>query len=131
VARQDLAGQQQGAQAQGHTLFFLDASGFYPLPSVVRTDAPVGQTPSLRAWWTRAHLSAISAMSLEGTRSFHAQDRAINSADVVAFRQHVLREVSGRMIIIWDGAPMPRSQVIQAFLANGAAQRLHLERLPA
>jgi transposase len=42
-----------------------------------------------------------------------------------------MREVSGHMIILWDGAPIHRSQVIKEFLANGAAQRIHLERLPA
>ena len=55
----------------------------------------------------------------------------MNSADVVAFLEHLLREVPGRLVIIWDGAPIHRSQVIKEFLANGAAQRLHLERLPA
>jgi transposase len=35
------------------------------------------------------------------------------------------------MVIIWDGAPIHRGNVVKAFLANGAAQRLHLERLPA
>jgi transposase len=49
----------------------------------------------------------------------------------VAFLEHMLREVAGRMVIIWDGAPIHRSHVIQAFLANGAAQQLHVERLPA
>jgi transposase len=98
---------------------------------VVRTYAPVGQTPILREWCTRDHLSAISAMSPEGKLYFHCQDRAINSADVVAFLEHLLREVPGQMVIIWDGAPIHRSHTIQKFLANGAAQRLHLERLPA
>lgn len=49
----------------------------------------------------------------------------------MAFLEHLLREVAGGMVIIWDGAPIHRSQVIREFLANGAAQRLHLERLPA
>jgi transposase len=49
----------------------------------------------------------------------------------VAFLEHLRREVAGAMGIIWDGAPIHRSQVIREFLANGAAQRLHLERLPA
>jgi transposase len=62
---------------------------------------------------------------------FHSQDRAIISDDVVAFLEHLQREVSGRMVIIWDGAPIHRSHAIQEFLAHGAAQRLHLERLPA
>jgi transposase len=97
----------------------------------VRTYAPVGHTPILREWWTRDHLSAISALSPEGKRYFHCQDDALNSADVVAFLEHLLREVPGRMVIIWDGAPIHRRQVIRDFLANGASQRIHLERLPA
>jgi transposase len=126
-----VAGHQKGAQLAHQTILFLDESGFYPLPSVVRTYAPVGQTPILRDWWTRDHLSAISAISPEGKLYFQAQEHAMNSAAVVAFLEHLLREVPGRLIIIWDGAPIHRSQVIKTFLANGAAQRLHLERLPA
>jgi transposase len=98
---------------------------------VVRTYAPVGQTPILRERSTRDHLSAISAISPEGKLYFHSQDRALDSVDVVAFLEHLLREVSGQMVLIWDGAPIHRSHVIQVFLANGAAQRIHLERLPA
>jgi hypothetical protein len=70
-------------------------------------------------------------VSPEGKLYFSCQDCALNSADVVAFLEHLLREVPGRMVIIWDGAPIHRSHMIKAFLANGAAQRLHLERLPA
>ena len=66
LAGGDLAGAQKGAQAQGQTLLFIDESGFYPLPSVVRTYAPVGHTPTLREWWTRDHLSAMSGITLEG-----------------------------------------------------------------
>jgi transposase len=98
---------------------------------VVRTYAPVGQTPILREWWTRDHLSAISALSPEGKLYFHCQDRALNSDDVVAFLEHLLREVPGPIVVIWDGASIHRSHTIQEFLANGAAQSLHLERLPA
>ena len=87
---------------------------------MVRTYAPRGQTPILRDWWTRDHLSAISAISPEGKLYFHCQDSAITSADVVAFLEHLLREVPGRMVLIWDGAPIHRSRVIR-----------DLERLPA
>jgi transposase len=131
LAGRDLACDPQGAQAQGQHTFFIDESGFSPLPRVVRTNAPVGQTPVLREWWTRDHLSAISAISQEGKRYVHCQEQAIDSADVVAFLEHLLREVPGPMVVIWDGTPMHRSRVIQGLLANGAAPRLHLERLPA
>ncbi len=126
-----MARPQQGAQEQEPSLFFIDESGFYPLPSVVRTYAPVGQTPIVREWWTREHLSAISALSPEGKLYFQSQAHAMDSSDVVAFLEPLLREVSGRMVLIWDGAPIHRSHVINEFLAHGAAQRLHRERLPA
>jgi transposase len=61
----------------------------------------------------------------------HSQDHAINSDDVVAFLEHLLREVPRQMVIIWDGAPIHHSHRIKEFLANGASPRLHLERLPA
>jgi transposase len=111
-------------------MLFIDQLGFYPLPSVVRTYVPTGQTPILWEWWTRDHLSAISALSPEGKLYFHYQDHAINSEDMVAFLEHLLREGPGRMVLIWSGAPIHRSHTIQEFRANGAAQRLYLERLP-
>jgi transposase len=126
-----VAGPQKGAAEQQQTILFLDESGFYPLPSVVRTYAPVGHTPILQEWCTRDHLSAISALSPEGKLYFYCQDHAFNSADVVAFLEHLLREVPGRLVLIWDGAPIHRSHVIKEFLADGAARRIHLERLPA
>lgn len=126
-----MAGHQKRAQEQQQTIFFIDESGFYPLPSVVRTYAPVGHTPILREWWTRDHLSAISAISPEGKLYFHCQDGALDSEDVIAFLEPLLREVPGRMVVIWDGSPIHRSQTIREFLANGASHRLHLERLPA
>jgi transposase len=126
-----VAGDEQGADAQQQTILLIDESGCYPLPSVVRTSAPIGQTPIVHEWWTREPLSAISAISPAGKVDFHSQDGAINAGDVVACLAHLRREVSGRMLIMWDGAPMHRRHLMQELLANGAAQRMHLERLPA
>jgi transposase len=97
----------------------------------VRTYAPSGRTPSLQAWCTRDHLSAIAAISPEGQVYFHGQDGALHSADVVAFLEPLRREGPGRMVILWDGAPIHRRQTIKECLTNGAAPRIHLERLPA
>jgi hypothetical protein len=91
----------------------------------------MGRTPILQEWCTRDHLSAISAIAPEGKVDFRSQDCALNSADVVACLEHLWREVPGRMVIIWDGAPRHRSQTSKEFLTNGAARRLPLERLPA
>jgi transposase len=87
--------------------------------------------PIVREWWTRDHLSAIGAISPEGKLYFRSQDRPINADDVVGSLEHLRREVPGRLVITWDGAPIHRSRTIQEFLANGAARRPHLDRLPA
>jgi hypothetical protein len=44
----------------------VDQSGFYLLPCVVRTYAPVGQMPIVHEHLSRDHLSVISAITLEG-----------------------------------------------------------------
>jgi hypothetical protein len=98
---------------------------------MVLTYASTSHTPVLREWWTRDHLSAISAISPESKLYIHCQHHTINSEDVVAFLAHLLREVPGRMVIIWDGAPIHRRHLIKEFLTSGAAQRIYLERLPA
>ena len=108
-----------------------DEWGLYPLTRVVRTDAPVGQTPILWEWYTHDHLSAISAISPEGKRSCHSQDRPISSDDAVALLEHVRREGPGRMVRIRDGAPIHRSHTSQECLTTGAAHRIHLEQFPA
>jgi hypothetical protein len=44
------------AQKEDRTIVFCDQSGFYLLPMVVRTYAPVGKTPILEENLTRDHL---------------------------------------------------------------------------
>jgi transposase len=91
----------------------------------------MGQIPILREWLARDHRCALSAISPEGKLYFHGQDGAINSGDVVALLGHLRPEVPGRMVVIWDGAPIHRRHGMKEFLANGTAQQMHLERLPA
>ena len=63
---------------------FVDQSGFYLLPTVVRTYAPVGQTPILHEHLTRDHLSVISAITMEGKLLMMEQERSFKSPDVRA-----------------------------------------------
>jgi len=96
----------------------------------VRTYAPVGQTPVLRVPLTRDHLSAIGGITPQGRIFMQMQERAYCAEDVVAFLRLLLRKIPGKLLVIWDGASIHRAKVIKAFLAAGAARRLHLERLP-
>lgn len=96
----------------------------------MRTWAPRGHTPIVRVKLTRDHLSAISGMTLDGRLFMQVQEGAYDAAGVVGFLRALLRKVPGKLLVIWDGAPLHTGQPIKDFLKRGAAKRLHLERLP-
>jgi transposase len=125
-----LASAQKKAEQEGRLILFVDEAGFYLLPMVVRTYAPVGQTPILHVRLTHDHLFRDWAITAQGHLLFQMQDHSYRGADVVGFLQLVLRKLPGKLLIIWDGSPIHRGQEITAFLAQGAAKRIHLERLP-
>ena len=109
---------------------FVDQSGFYLLPTAVRTYAPVGQTPVLHDQLSHDHLSVMSAITPEGKLLMMEQERAFKGPDVVRFLKHALRQVPGKLLVIWDGSPIHRARVVKEFLADGAAARVQLEQLP-
>ena len=118
------------ATDEGRTVVWVDPSGFSLLPMAVRTWAPKDQTPVLRVPLTRDHLSAISGITADGRLFLQTQDHAYRSPDVVRFLRVLLRKIQGKLVVIWDGAPIHRGQPVKDFLRQGAAKRLHLERLP-
>ncbi len=109
---------------------FCDQSGFYLLPMVVRTYAPVGKTPILHEHLSRDHLSAMSGITLEGKLYMLEQERAFKGEGVVRFLKHLMRQIPGKLLVIWDGASIHRSKAVKEFLEDGAAARIRLEQLP-
>jgi transposase len=110
----------------------VDQSGFYLLPAVVRTYAPIGRTPVLHEQLSHDHLSVMSGITLEGKLLMMEQERAFKGTDVVRFLKHALRRIPGKLLVIWDGSPIHRSKVVKEFLKGEAASsRLRLERLPS
>ena len=65
---------------------------------------------------TRDHLSAISAITPNGRLFLHVPADTIRSDAVVPFLRQLLRQVPGRLLVIWDGAPIHRSATVKAFL---------------
>ena len=109
----------------------MDESAFYLLPAVVRTWAPRGEPPILRVYLTRDHLSVISGLTPAGQLLMQVRRQAFQGPDVVRFLKHLLRHIAGRLLLVWDGAPIHRAQPVRDFLAAGGAARIHLEQLPA
>jgi len=97
---------------------------------VVRTYAPVGKTPILKENLTRDHLSAMSGITLEGELYMLEQEKAFKGEDAVRFLKHLMRQIPGKLLVIWDGSPIHRGRAVKDFLRSGAASRLQLERLP-
>lgn len=131
MGRGALARAQKRADEQRTTVVWGDESALYLLPLAVRTWAPRGQTPILHTRLSRDHLSVISGITLDGRLYLHRQDHAYDAEGIVAFLQTLLDQVAGHVTVIWDGAPIHRSHVVKDFLSDGAAKRLHLERLPS
>jgi transposase len=101
------------------------------LPTVVRTYAPRGQVPVLRLPLTRDHLALIGGVTPTGRVLLQVRDHPLRGPDVVGFLRHLLQQIPGRLLVVWDGSPIHRAQVVKDCLAHGAAKRLHLEALPA
>jgi DDE superfamily endonuclease len=104
---------------EGRTVLFVDQSGFYLLPAVVRTYAPIGQTPVLREELSRDHLSVMSGITLEGKLLMVEKDGAFEGPDVVSFLKYALRQIAGKLLVVWDGSPIHRSKAVKKFLEEG------------
>ena len=97
---------------------------------MTRTYAPMGETPILRHTLSRDHLSVIGAVGLHERLYFQVHEAAISSAEVIRFLNHLRRVIPGKLLIVWDGAPIHRSKAIRQYLHDGAAEWIHLERFP-
>ena len=123
----------KNALAEGRTILWADESGSYLLPALLRTWAPVAQTPVIQRKLSYDHLSAISAISaISLTRDLYlaVQDHSYKGADVIGFLEQLLAEIPGKLPVIWDDAPIHRRRAVKDYLALGAARRLRLEQLP-
>ena len=73
---------------------------------------------------TRDHLAVISAVTEDLRLLARPWEDAIAGQRVVEFLQHSLCQVPGKVLVVWDGAPIHRCKQVKRFLADGAAQRL-------
>lgn len=109
---------------------WVDEAAFYLLAGVVRTYAPRGQTPIISVPLTRDHLSVISGITEQGQVLEQMQADAFKGPDVVRFLKHLVCHLGGKLLIIWDGAPLHRDKAVKAYLAAGASRQLSVEVLP-
>ncbi len=121
---------QEQAHEEQRTLVFIDESGFYLLPSVVKTYAPRGVTPILKEWQTRDHLSVMGGLTPEGKIFTLVRQKSLNGLHTVKFLIHLQHMAGERLLVIWDGSPIHRRREVREFLTRRAARQIHIEPLP-
>jgi transposase len=117
------------AKIQRRMLFFVDESGFYLLPSVVRTYAPQSMTPVLRARLTRDHLSVMAGLSSDGRVYTLTRQRSLDGTHSVEFLAHLLTVAARRVLVIWDGSPIHRRAEVREFVLQSQGA-IRMEFLP-
>jgi len=120
----------QKARLLGLDLIFVDESGFYLLPSVVKTYAPRGHTPILQEWQTHDHLSVMGALTLEGKVYSMVREECLNGLNTIEFLVHLIRQGGDRLLVIWDNSPIHRRAEVKAFLAQPAYRHILVEAVP-
>jgi transposase len=117
------------AKTQRRTLFFVDESGFYLLPSVVRTYAPRAMTPVLRARLSRDHLSVMAGMTPDGRIYTLTRQRSLDGTHSVEFLVHLLTVAARRVLVIWDGSTIHRRAEVKEFVLQSQGA-VRIEFLP-
>ena len=129
MAAGDLAGFKKKAQSQQRLIVFVDESGLSTRPTRVRTWALRGQTPVLHESFNWKSLSIIGGLAL-WRFYFQIQAGSIKSPQVIEFLRHLQRHIPQKMLLVWDGAPIHRSELVRDYIASTRG-RLVVERLPA
>jgi transposase len=119
----------QRARSERRALVFVDESGFYLLPGVVKTYAPEGRTPIIREKVTRDHLSVMGGMTPQGKVYTLARQESLNGLHSIEFLAHLTRVAGRRLLVIWDGSPIHRRSEVTAFV-SATRGRIRVEALP-
>lgn len=114
---------------EGRTLVFVDESGLSERPSVVRTWAPIGQTPQLVFSHSWGQLSVIAGITWWHFY-FRLYRGSIRAGQAVEFLGHLRRQISGKLLVIWDGLAVHRSRIVQNHVERTQGEVV-LARLPA
>jgi len=129
-----LAGSKKNATRLEAHIVFVDESGFLLIPTVRKTWSPVGQTPIVRHCYRHDRISAISGIAVS-PRRFHCTlycqlyEDNIHGEEAAMFLRHLLRQIPGHLIVLWDNGNIHRGDPIQELLLR--TRRLHLVHFPA
>jgi len=110
-------------------LYFQDESNVSLTAFLGKTWAPCGQTPKAIVTGTRGSVSAMSAISGQGSLVFRLYDKRIASTEVTEFLSQMLQHHRRRhLVVVMDQATPHTSQMTRKFIDS--QPRLHVFYLP-
>jgi len=119
------------ARREGRTIVFVDESGFYLLPGVVKTYGLKAHTPVVDEWQTRDHLSVMGGLTTDGRVFTLVRQEALTGLNTIQFLEHVGQQLKGPALVIWDRSPIHRRLAVTEFVKAVGAKGLRVEPLPA
>ena len=133
MAGRGVAPNNKDVEQEGKRLIFVDESNFQLLPLVVKTWGEEGVTPVIRNQLSRDKWCVIGSVSTDGDFRYRIYDHSLTSADAIRYLKILLNRYKGEdIVVLWDGAPIHRSNKIKQFLSNAdVAKQLRLVCIPA
>jgi transposase len=111
-------------------LYFQDESHISLTALLGRTWSPRGKTPIQEVTGKRGGVSAMSAISKNGSLIFTLLEKRIASDEVIHFLKQMLKHHPRRhLVVVMDQAPPHKSKKTQAFIDS--RKRLHVFYLPS
>lgn len=113
---------------------FEDESGFCLVSPLKGTWARRGHTPIIRTELShhdRFNVVGAVCVTPRGRRlrlCVQCHTRSLTGEHIVRFLRHVLRQVAGPIVLVWDNHPIHRRVLVREFIARHP--RLHLFWLP-
>lgn len=96
---------------------------------MMRTWAPVGQTPQLHFSFTWKQLSVIAGVTWTQFY-FRLYPGTIRGPQAVEFLGHLRRQICGPLLVIWDGLAVHRSRLVRQWVER-TQDDVVLAQLPA
>lgn len=129
-----MAAYKKNAARLGAHIVFADESGFMLIPNVVRTWAPLGQTPIHRhRQGRRDKISVISGISLSPRHRLDLYYLLfydnIGQEEVCYFLRELLRHLRGPLIVLLDNSSTHKGDLIEQLQQQH--RRLHIEHFPS
>ena len=115
---------------------FLDESGISLRPTVRRTWAPKGQTPTIESdscrWEHRSVIGVITCTPTGRKPKLYLRifKDIVSSKEVTCYLKELRRHIKGRLLLLWDRLPLHCSKETKGFLES-QEKWLMVEKFPA